>query len=83
MLRFVALGLLFAGAAFAIGAYNPFFGEPNLHPTAWVVITGAVACSAGAALLGFVVTPRKPNVRPACLVVVVAMALLAVTSVVF
>jgi len=33
----VALLITLSGGAVAIGAWNPFFGEPNLHPSPWVV----------------------------------------------
>lgn len=78
--RNVALVPLFAGAAFAIGAYNPFFGEPNLHPAPWVVISGAIIASIGAYLLGFRVEPRKPRIRTVAVVVMITMTLLALAS---
>jgi len=78
--RNIAFALLFGGAAFAIGAYNPFFGQPNLHPAPWVVISGAVVATIGAYLLGFRVEPRKPRVRTAAIVIMITMALLALAS---
>ena len=79
----LALFITLAGAAVAIGAWNPFGAEVNLHPSPLVVIAGAAIAAAGAFLLGFKVEPRKRELRIAGLVVIVAMVLLALMSVFF
>ena len=82
MNKLVALAITLAGAALAIGAWNPI-GEPNLHPSPWVVCPGAVVAAIGAWLLAFKVTPREPGFRAAGISVMLAMAGLAAASLLF
>ena len=82
MNKLVALAITLAGAALAIGAWNSI-GEPNLHPSPWVVCPGAIVAAVGAYLLALKVTPREPGSRPAGISVIVAMAGLAAASLLF
>lgn len=78
----VALAILLAGAAFAIGAWNPI-GEPNLHPNPWVVCSGAVVAAIGGWLIAYKVQPRQPGARALGIAVMVAMVGLALASLLF
>lgn len=80
MNKLVALAITLAGAALVIGARNPI-GEPNLHPSPWVVCPGAMVAAIGAYLLAFKVMPRESGFRAAGICVIVAMAALAPLSV--
>ena len=80
--KFVALAILLAGAAFAIGAWNPL-GEPNLHPAPWVVCSGAIVAAIGAWLIAYKVEPRQPGARVAGICVIIAMAGLSAASLLF
>lgn len=82
MNKSVALAILLAGAAFAIGAWNPI-SEPNLHPNPWVVCSGAVVASIGAWLIAYKVQPRQPGARAAGIAVIIAMAGLSLASLLF
>lgn len=82
MNKTVALAILLAGSAVAIGAWNPL-GEPNLHPAPWVVCSGAVVASIGAYLIAYKVEPRLPRMRAAGVAVIVAMAGLSLASLLF
>lgn len=79
MNKLVALAITLAGAAVAIGAWNPI-GELNLHPSPWVVCPGAIVAAVGAYLLAFKVTPRERGFRAAGICVILAMAGLGVAS---
>lgn len=79
----VALLITLSGAAVAIGAWNPFIGEPNLHPSPWVVCPGALVAAIGAYLLSFRVEPRPPRMRAAGICLIGAMAGLSVMSIIF
>ena len=82
MNKTVALVIMLAGAALAIGAWNPI-GEPNLHPSPWVVCPGAIIAAIGAYLMGFKVVPRPPRARAASICAIVAMIGLAAASLLF
>ena len=76
----IALCLLLPGAAIAIGAFNPFFGEPNLHPNPFVVFGGAALACVGAYLFGFRVEPRLPRARAISLIMILVFVLLSLAT---